>query len=659
MTALFTILFFGILGLFGYALAVYVLKIRNLYAILGFTLSVGSAFFTVISNALGYLMPIRTSFTVTLLLMLVVSLTALFLYLRSFQLSAFSFQLQTPPKRLLILITAVFLLTALAYARDRGSDEWVPTHFAFPALILEGNFPIREMAYPWERTSYHYGYALFVAGIVSATGLSLSHAHAFLPGIAAAGILFFAGAIAWEIRKSWGAATLAGIMTLGAAGFFWLYGFSLLRDLFEHFVNGNTVEPSPFRWLTPAIRNSYAQPLLMMLGHRAIALGGAYLFSMLYCLQHLLASPSCPRRTLPWIITAIVLGAALALNMETTFVLLIAAVCCFSVMVLATSPGQLRRTIAIGAVILLPATLIALMQGGTLSEMSGSTGAGAFTWNLTGRIFHDANIANDSIALWDLRFLRDYGLHLALFLFATLFFWRRRTSTALSVNASLFPLLLFLIATAHFLVPLVLFYPAFPGQLLRFFHVYFSLGSLLIALALWDTLLSDRSSATRRKFGWTLVLLMLIAGTLNAAVRLTFPTLRFERTELFPSMPKADAAQETMFDWVRANTTLDDYFFIHSHENLLEEKDRLIFAFSTGRFVIGWGNHSETTPEKTAHIRAITETCDDTSLSLLSVRYIAVPAARQAAWFEAQCDSGRWVPVYIGGKRYPVVYGRR
>lgn len=651
MTFLSVAYFFGVLGLFGAALAIAVLRVRDTFGILAFAFSAGAAFYMVLSNALGYILPIRTSFTLTLLLLLAAALGMVAWGRRSARQAGIRMPFEVPPRRILITVLAVFIAVGLAYARDRGSDEWVPTHFAFPALILEGNFPIREMDFPWERTTYHYGYTLLVAGITHTTGLSLAHAHAFLPPIAAAGILFFAGAIAWNLRRSWGAAALAAILTLGGAGLFWLYTIPLARDLFAAYVEGAAVDPSPFRWLTPAIRSIHAGPLLMMLGHRAIALGGASFFGVLYCLQGALGRSTC-RQALPWIITAIVFGAALANTMETTFVPLLAALAAYALAAPLFGARLTKHLVFVAAAFILPSILIAVTQGGPLSEMHGSTGTGAFTWNLSGRIYHDNNIGNDSIAAWDLRFWRDYGFHLVLFLGATAFFWRRRKTAP-------FALLLVLLALMHFAVPVVLFYGVFPAQLLRFFYVYFSLGSLLIALMLWEAFFAVPS---RRIIGSIVVVMLLTASALNTLVRLTFPSLRLQATEVFPSMPRVDAAQSAMHAWVRQNTTLEDYFFVatvwNNQDARTMEKDRLIFAFSAARFAISFGNHSTPAPEITAHIRAMNERCANDAFDALHVRYIVVPTERQAAWFAAECDRARWRPVFTGGEMYPIIYER-
>ncbi|MEI8229678.1 MAG: hypothetical protein WCG83_00895 [Candidatus Peregrinibacteria bacterium] len=646
MTAVFAILYFGTLALFGFLLAISILKVRDLFGIIGFSFLAGPAFVMVVSNALGYVLPITRSFVVTYLLVLLLCAIILLRGWGSFR--RLSTTLEIPPRKALLLIIGVFLLVALAYARDRGSDEWTPPHFALPALIVAGDFPVREPDIPWERTGYHYGSALLVANSTFMTGLTLAQSQSFLPPIATAGILFFAGALAWRLRRSWGAAVLAAVMSLAAAGLFWLNGFFLVRDLFDYYIRGiaivYSISPSPFQWLTPMLRNMHAQPLLMELGQRNISVGGAYFFGLLYSLQHVLDSPR-EKSVFLWIASAIVLGAALAITMETSLVVLLACLLSFTAIVFLLRRRDTMGFLLICAAFGLPVLFIAITQGGPLTQLQGATGSGAFAWNLTGAI-NTSNTA--SIALGSLLFFRDYGPHILLFLLAICFFWRKK-------NISIFPLLLGMIAIVHFLIPLVFSYPWMEGQLLRFFYIFFSLSSLLIALFLWDTFFAIQRL---RKFGVIIVTLLLIAGTLNATVRLVFPTLRLEYTEFFPSMPKVALAQENMYFWIRNHTTLEDYFFVSTwqDENKKMEHDRLSLMFSTGRFALGFGSISDPAPEKEAFLRSANEHCSSDSLEALGVRYLVVPTERQSTWFKQECDSTLWRPVYRGGEEYPIVY---
>jgi hypothetical protein len=649
MTFLLTVVFFGIFGLFGFTISAYILKVREILGTVAITCTAGSAFFMVVSNAFAYLMPIKTSFLLTLALMLLSSLIILATI-------PWKVSFSLLPRSVLCVFALVFAFTALAYMRDRGSDEWTWSHLALSSTILEGNFPPLEPANPWELTNYHYGYTLIVAGISFFTKLSLTASHIFLPAIAAAGILFFAGAIARRLTVSAGAVALAAIFTFGAAGLFWLQGWWLLKDLWEHFVLGNIVEPSPFQWLTPTIRTLYAQPWLMMLGHRAISLGGAFTLALLYCLQTLWFEH--PRKRLPWIIVAIFFGAALANTMETTLLTLVVTLVAFLPIVYLQMPGRWKEYILVCLLIFVPVLIIGFTQGGTLSTQSGAASPGQFTLNLTGHIFHDANIANDSIVLWEWRFFREFGLHVILSILAGIFFWKKKNTFALFILT---------LAFIHFLIPLIVFYKPFPGNLLRFFYTAFSISSLAIGIYIWEVMLypASRSAGKLRFFGGVaLISAMLFAGILNVAVRLVFPTLRLEATEFFPSLAQETEASKKMYSWVRTNTTLQDYFFIFNTEEKdpiggpETLKDRLRFSYSTGRFVIGSANISAPPPDKMALIHGA-ERCELPAFEALHIRYLVVPSERQAPWFKTTCTPAHWKLVYGGSDPFPRIYERQ
>lgn len=629
----------ALLVLSGFLTCVFVCQEKNGIAAVGFSVVLGPAAFLFLSNAIGYIVPIQQSFRISAALLALWSAGILWVYRSRLEKMC---TLDWPPRKLLTLIVCLTALTGFAFARFPGSDYWTYTHLPLPATIAAGNFPVYEVGNPWHKISYHYGTQLIAAGIISLTGVQLTTAHAFMPPIAAIGILFLAVSLAWCISKNWKASTLAGVLALCGTGFYWLRGVFLADDLIQQYLLGNTVD-TPFKWLTPTIRNMNAHAPLMMLGHRAISMGIGFLLGTLYAIKTSWETRGTVRIT--WITIGIICATATALTLETSFVLLVPAILTFilALPVLKqqwTTSLSMQQVLIGGGCIIGIALLIAKFQGGPLTSLNNQVGVSSFELSLDGRIHVDGGPAKETIALWDWLFIRDYGPIVLLSMLSFLFFWKQRS------HYPAFVFFVFILALGHALVPFLFIYKPFEANLNRLIFVYFGLSGITGGIYLWEQWISN-SVHIKRIVGVLWTGGMLTAATMHIPVRLLFPMLELRPTPLFPQMPAITQAQSELYDWIRNNTAQTDWFFVYETKTDPVTLDsRIIFPIYTGRFPVGFGETYSVTPQERAYIENLHATCSQQAFANLGIRYLVLPTPQQAKWFWNHCVTDTWETVY-------------
>ena len=638
MIILITIGLLLLLAAVGFCTTVFFCKERNGTAVIGYTAILGPAVFLMLSNIIGYIVPIQQSFVISTVIL---ALWCGYIFLSQNDKQRGIQEIIWPPRRLLILLSSIAALAGLAYARFPGSDYWTYTHYPLTSTIVAGNFPVFEVGNPWHKINYHYGTQLLAAGIISLTSIQLTTTHAFMPPIAAISILFLATSLAWSISKKWKSAVLAGILAFCGTGFYWLNGIYLIQDLFNHFIIGET-NASPFKWLVPTIRNMYAQAPIMMLGHRAISIGISFLFASLYALKQSWETKSKIR--LAWSTISIICASATALTLETSFVLLVPAILAFTLTIIVAkhmhwihSPSKVLLR---SSIIILITVLIAKFQGGPLTSLDNQVGASSFSLGIDGKFHIDGGPKEVTIAIWEWLFFRDYVPHILLATLSTLFFWKRRE------KYSLFVFLLCILALGHILVPFLFIYEPFEANLNRLTFVFFSLVGIFGGIYIWETWV-DSPIRIRKIIGILFTTGMLIAAPINVATYILFPSLEFQKSPLFPQMPTINNAQEELYTWIRKNTTQADWFFLYeTHADTVALDARIIFPIYTGRFPVGNGETYTLTAQERILLDRLNEECSQDAFTKLGIRYLVLPTISHKEWFQKYCSAEEWEIVY-------------
>lgn len=610
-----TVFLLGII-LFGYGfiVAIYLLKERNVLAVIGITAVAGPATYLVTANAFGYVLPIQTAFWVGIGILVLVTGIILLWTQRAQQQSV------RPPRYVMWIFAAVIVIGGFAHMRILPSDILVWPQLPVVATIAEGNFPVHKPNNPWDRARYHYGPEFLVAATHTVTGVSFVAGYAPQTLLAIAGILFCAGALVYELTRSWRTALIAGLLSVFGSGFAFLQITNLLRDLWQHFMLHDSL-PGPFRSFFSMTWSSVTNPPSVIMQHRSSALGFLFLYGFLLALYHALASDK--KRW--WIGLSVIFAAALALTAETMFVAVMGALPLF---VLMTRPT--RSTILTSLAIFLPAAFIACVQGGVLTKLGPGPSAGDILVGLRPFI---RPAADRWIDFWDWTFIRDFGLPFLLLPFLCIYAWKRRMTK---------PFILFIVLTGllAFVYPFVIVYEPLPQANIRFFWITTSLFSLLIGIMLCDTLMKN-AKKWKRLLGYSTALSMSITGVLFILLILFFPGYRFARMPLFADLPPISDEDRTMYAWAKEHIAQDQFMYMWIPDEEAEF-DQARFMTETGRFVVGHMFSSPLSEEHQRLIDTIAKGCDRKSFETLGVRFVAMMTEEEAKWFE-RCSEKDWV----------------
>ncbi|MBP9773587.1 MAG: hypothetical protein KBD00_03075 [Candidatus Peribacteraceae bacterium] len=634
----------------GFAVAVYLLHLRSPLAIAGTTLCFGNAAFLVLANGLGYILPLRMAVIVTLILLAILA-AGLQFFSRTPQHS-----IDRLDRRYVFGYGFILVLCGLVNARFVGSDPWSWQHFPLAATIAAGNFPVMTPINPAQHLAYHYAPAFLAGTFRLLTGLPLSIEFLFQPFIGGAGVLLFTGALVRRLTKSDRTALVAAVLALMGTGWVWMGG------LFAFLQTGVSGLSHPFAFLGTMVGSGITTSLLNFLGHRSTALGFPLVYALLYFFS-LIGGKKSVRQQGSLIIVCFVLALALTLTMEIAFVtvpfalgLYIALLWCGS------SEDRMtgHRLFVASLLVFLPASLIALVHGGVLSGVLSDHSDSAFLLRPSLSVTYTS--LGEHVSFFSWHFLRDFGLPLLLLPFAWVYFWKRHSRSS-------FFLCLCALASVHLIIPFLVQYTLIPGEMHRLFYTTSTIGSLLAGVLLMQTFVVSKHRFVRIS-GWILIASMLVSSSIYFCLRLTIPTMRLETAPIFAGLPPVTASQQRLYNWVSTHTTLSDWFYVRNltvdfHDVSQEEaqmRDRVLFTTYTGRYTIGpiifWSYDSQWLDT----VLVAEKTCSADAMKTLGVRYLLVETADRAVWFDAHCDSAKWISRYDDpsiAPNYPRVYELR
>ncbi len=648
--------FFGVTILllaWGLLVAVHILRIRDVAGIIGMTAILGPAVFMILANALGYLLPIRSAFRVTVVLLLLTMVGILSSVLTRQHRSIP--EIRYPPRGLMWLFVALALIAGITFMRILPSDALSWTQFPLASTIAEGNFPVMQPTNPWHRAHYHYGPELLVAAFHSLTSAPLEAGYALQPFLGIVGLLAFTAALAYGISSSWRVAAWAAVLAVAGTGFAWLNVTDLFRDLTNHFLFSQEVH-GPFRAIWSMYKSPVTNALLVIFMHRSSAMGFPLLYGLLYGLDQSFRTKDALLRAW-WILVNIVLSLALALTMETGVVVAAIALPAYLALlyrlkqISRITPYSWRQAALMGAAVILPSLAGASVQGGMLTRLGSGTPLGSFSLNSTGSIYP---MSGGPIALWSWEFLGYFGLPLLLLPLALWYLWRGRAPPLFALLA--------IVGFLYFTIPLVVQIHPFPWNMTRLFWGATSFFSLLVGIYLSANLLESQRQLLRLA-GLLSIASMLASSVVFLGMSLFFPTHHFETAPLFARLPVMSNADQQMVAWVRTHTSLhDDLFFTTATGNGDDRFEQGLFMARTGRFSVGHMIGDTLPPDHPAAM-AVEHRCDPEGFHTLQIRYLAVTNAVRAQWFREQCRTEEWELQYDGASPaapdYPRIYELR
>ncbi len=572
----------------------------------------GMATFMVLANALGYVFPIDVAFWITAIVHIVAGIAGFWLLLRRER------EVMDRPTIVLGIAAAV---CAFAVIRTLGSDPWFWAQYPLAATIAEGNLgPVREVGYPDHVAAYHYGPQLLAGAWFALAELPLEFGFALQAILGVFGCLFFAAELArMSGMRSWRSIVLA-VLALAGGGVLWLHGGLVVSDILRDDV-------SPFRSIVFLFRSNVTNALLPMFEQRTTALGYPLLFGL--ALAFAASLRESKSRFAVFCMTGAVLGAALALTMETGLLLFGLAAGLWGVLLhlrRATRRDGIHVLLAC-VCMLLPALFIALVQGGVLSHLGAENDAGALSVDPS----FGVPIGRDGtrLALWSPTVLIAFGLPILLLPW-TAWVARKETGSPLQLVA--------ILTIVHLLFPFVVSFDERPSEMVRLLYGATSFGAFLAG---WRFLMKPQ------RWAYLGIGAMVLSSIVYVSVRLTLPRLRAEIPPLIERLPASTVAEHELYAWIREHTTIADRFYVRSQElgpEFLEEdlQDIILFMTRTGRFAVA-DYHVDTFPEeKIPLLRSIEERCDGDAFRSLGIRYLVVLNDERAAWFASTCDRTQW-----------------
>ncbi len=616
----------------GYLFAVRVLKVRTQAAAVGFGALLGPAFVMESTNALGFLLPHRAAFATPIALLAFGSLLMLRLPKRETA-------LVKTPKFVLLALLVTATLVGFTQARVVPSDFLSWGRSPLVATMAEGNLPPMEVTGPWSRLRYHYGPEILVASLQSVTGVDMLTGYNPQPFMGAIAVVFFVAALLFGITGSWTAAGWGSVLAIGGTGLIWINVVPLVIDLYRAFVLHVPID-GPFRELAHMTWSPITNPISILFNHRSSAIGYALLYGLLYCFTE--ACVKRRERTL-WILSSILLCGALSLTMEIGTLAFGTGMVGFLLVLLIARNTRLpfRDALTTALWILVPSAVITVVQGGILSLLGGGHSAGFLMPQLT-TYFEPWGARRIYVGEW--LFFRDFGLPLFLL---PIFGWYCVRSIRRAPELTL----LLGIGLTFFLVPLLTKFSPRPHEAIRLFWGATSFFSLLIGVMFSETLFVSTKKWIRWGAVAVLVSMLLPAATYFAMCSV-FPTRHFEILPLFAKMIPSDS--EKLVPWVKANTTLKDYFHVRPGF------DQVTFTTNTGRFAIGPLYGDGFPPEKLKFIADIERSCSPAAFRELEITYLVVINAERAAWFSRTCNPKSWKLVFDGGEAtketFPRIY---
>lgn len=625
--------FTGILMLFGYAVSTRLLRMQNPFAVMGMTWFLGEALYSMLINALGYVLPIRMVFWLVLLFLTVV--TAICFWRGS------KTVLLKPSRWVSVVVWGLAVFCAVVFLRVTPSDPLSLIHYPVPATILKGNFPIHDPFNPWTSYGYHYAPMLLAAAVSGVTGINLALSYALQSVLHAGSIVFFSAAMGYVLLRSWKGTVLVTLFAVGGLGFHWWYAAPLMQDMYSAYILGSPLQgdhQTPLRFVSYMFGSARVQPLIATVIHRAIGMGSAAMMAAIYAIYMFVESRVRADR-IRWSVVLIVTTSVLALSLETTFVLYIAAVIAAAVLYRLTAYKGSTAAWMIG--IAAACCIVAAVQGGVITTtltMSGDTRPSAFAWNPDG-VYHYSE--TEGVALWAPEFLRDFGFPLLLFPFVVALCWKRRREQWL-------PLFLAGLAAMHIAVPFIIDFTARPHNMDRLLHIGMGLSSIVLAWWLWIVCIDEQSS-WRRMIAGIITFTTLLSTALNLSARIVFPDLEMGRRTFAPAMPEVSDAEVALHTWVRWNSALTDRFFYtqrSDYENPIHDPDFSVFVAYTGRFLVKRSFNDDAEVGKVATIRAVEDTCDPSALRTLKIDYVITRPGEQDEWFARHCSAALFEEEY-------------
>lgn len=625
-------LFFGVLFIFGWQAARFLLREKRIEALIPLSAVSGISIYLLLLNASSYFINIKINFY---LILAVFAVLSYFLYRFNRKKEKIWWTISSKWRR--ILLGTCFLIMVFAGIdgiRALSSDQMFFNHLPEAATIANGNFPVKATFAPNFPSQYHYASNLFLAAITKFTGLPIwfsqdLHVSIFI------GIAFLLGFLIINdfFVKSDFRAYLASLVMILGGNFGFLYAVNGFFSLYKKYILNQEVL-APFKFMNDIIFGQGMQGGLLIYHFQAgwRVSGLALVLAIVYLYFKALGSQN---HWLKISVLAGILFAFLALVAEIFFgvlaIVLLMYSAAFTVLKKDWQKGKLRLKASL--LILLLGISIASLQGGIFTQAIRQIFFGlslpldhslsiTLEYILRGLMFTEENVF---VPFFSLTFLLGWGWFIVFMIPVAAYALIRH------FQSGLFFILLILIS---FFLPLVLTAGPSQGEFMRINFMSVLFWNLTFGLFLGWLLLLLKSK-WQKPFVVILIFCVIFQGIFYLAIFTAFPALQLGRPLIAEQVPKPNPAELEAFSWIKKNTAIEDYFLTFDKKpSAFHQNSR--FVIHTGRFAPNflYGAEAQTRLNQYRNLEAlkpskvqyqkILEECSPDALKALKYRYLYV-----------------------------------
>ena len=627
----FLLLLFFLAGtlLFGFVISAYFLKERRIFVFAAFVPVLGINGYVFFVNLVSYLIPVRLTFWLVLLAMFAASL-AMYARLRNRgESSPATSDLSSRQLRALFAAAVIVsLLSGIVALRTLMPDDLFPGHLPLVSTISQGNFPVMDPSEPDYPMAYHYGPDLLAAALQNVAGIPGWLGYDIQTILFSGTTLLAAFVLAFHLTASFRTSFIAALLLLYGGGLTWLNLFQGIAPLWRKFVLGGEVF-APWKFLASSAIPNFDSSVVTSLNH-TIIIGVPVMLLAIYF--YFLALDTRGQRRMSLAVFAGLLFGYLALVLETNFVILLIAF--LAALAYGLQRFLNRSSFSPRVGILAPTAMaigigivLAFTQGGFLSTL-GTSGEGQ-SFVLAGN-FWTSDITDKGVLPFRMKFFREFGLPLLLFIPAVIFYRRDKRI-----------LFLTLVAAGAFAAPLVIHYLPSPQNMERLFGLATPLFSFIAGLAIgeWSSRLGSSMKIAYVKIIVIAVIGMMVAtAVLFQMVHMVTPVGYIGKLNrpFFDIPPAPTPIDQKAYGWIARNTTIRDRFFPYSQD----------FMRDTGRFTPGdgpfeWGKHVASIYHEAL------DSCSPSAFEKLGIAYLYGSPDFPIKNFESNCLTKLGaVPVY-------------
>jgi hypothetical protein len=532
------IILFAVIIFFAWQFLYRVLAQKEIYVLIGASLATGILSYTIILNALAYLVGIDLSFYLAVLLLAIVALVLYLLPGEKLELGM--------EKRYLFYLAgmvtlAILFFAPIFYVNEPFDEAW---HGPLIATIANGNFPVMKIELPGSYVQYHYAFDIYAAALSVVGGVSVINASMIAMLSLVLSVLLLGFTFFYKISRNIFSSFFGIFLLFFGAGFRYLTVITDLswgkhKYLIDYVREGSNLLMSAIP-MSPGYFHGYSvDALAVNMYHRPTLYSVVTILMVLF-----LAFLEQRHETLRYkIILALFLG-FLALSAETSFLIVACAWGLWRLFFMIKDKENIKKTIMSIVTVALIACGVAIFQGGIITDtvLHKETGSDIMPEYsqfqlrfLPLLVSYDQIFSFSQIRTWFFLFV-EWGLPLLLFPFIAWNYFRNKCKDYL---------LFIFIAFIAMLVTLFVHYPEKPGEMTRVNFISLMFMSLVLGIYLGELWL-------KRNYRFVIILILVGVSLSPILFNLRAFPVRLEARAMYLETVEFEKEKEIAV-WARQN----------------------------------------------------------------------------------------------------------